>query len=83
MRAYSGKTQTALLIPMLSIRWHSVATPPLKKENTSIQRAEWDPDLVWMLWRTEKSLDPARNQTQDRLVHSLVTTLTVLSQQHL
>jgi hypothetical protein len=34
--------------------------------------------LVWMFWRREMSVTPARNQTQGSPAHSLVTVLTEL-----
>lgn len=39
----------------------------------------WDPRLVWMLWRREKSCASARNRDLDHPVHRLVTVKMTLS----
>jgi hypothetical protein len=39
------------------------------------QKTGWDPQLVWTLWRREKSLAPARNQSNSRRTDLLVTEL--------
>ena len=40
----------------------------------------WDPGLVWMFWRREKSCASARNRDLDHPVHRLVTVKTTLFQ---
>ena len=39
----------------------------------------WDPGLVWMFWRREKSCASARNRDLDHPVHRLVTVKMTLS----
>jgi hypothetical protein len=36
-------------------------------------RRQDEPQQIWIYYRKEKSLDPAKNRTPDHLTHSLVT----------
>ena len=45
-------------------------TPGERTPVPTKQETGWDPELIWMFWRREKSLDPARIQTPDRPAQS-------------
>jgi hypothetical protein len=57
----------------LSDQLHTLATLfPQKDLLVSIAQEDGSaPDVVWMLWRTDKSLDPAGNQTTILWLYSL------------
>jgi putative SOS response-associated peptidase YedK len=58
--------------------------PPiaLLQERTLVpteEEAEWAPEPIWLILRTQKSFAPAGIQTSDHPAHSLVTTLILIT----
>jgi hypothetical protein len=59
---------------------HHAVLPQERTVVPSEQEAAWTPEPVRMIWRREKSLVPARIQTQDHPAPGLITIPTTVSQ---
>jgi len=74
VKAYRGGRGTSPFILNLSIRWKSLNTalPSGEEPWYQLNGGLLAPTIIWMSWRREKSLAPARIQTPDHVDHIIV-----------